>query len=88
MRCTHSVNAHRDPVRKGKLVNSFAVGDKVGWNTPNGLHTGTVLERRVDDFVLRQQVTASEAKPVYVVQSDTTGARAAHPPETLHRLAG
>lgn len=69
-------------------MDSFNTGDRVGWNTPQGMHTGTVLERREDDFMLpRQRMTASTEKPVYVVQADTTGERAAHPPETLQRLS-
>lgn len=69
-------------------MKQFSVGDRVAWNTPQGPHTGTVLERHDEDVTMpRQRMTASPAHPVYEVESDTTGGRAAHPPETLHRIS-
>jgi hypothetical protein len=68
-------------------MQSFEVGDKVRWRTPQGSHTGTVVERRSEEFHLaRQRFTASPDKPAYVVECDETGARAAHGPEALQRL--
>jgi hypothetical protein len=54
-------------------------GDRVAWNTPQGETTGRVVERRTSDFTFAgQQFRASEDEPAYVVESDKTGARAAH----------
>ena len=54
-------------------------GDRVAWNTPQGETTGKVVERRTADFRFDgQQFRASEDEPAYVVESDKTGARAAH----------
>lgn len=54
-------------------------GDRVAWNTPQGETTGKVVERRTADFTFAgQQFRASEDEPAYVVESDKTGARAAH----------
>jgi surface antigen len=65
-------------------MQSFEVGEKVCWRTPQGAHTGTVVERREDEFHLaRQRFTASRDKPAYVVECHETGARAAHAPEAL-----
>lgn len=54
-------------------------GDRVAWNTPQGETTGEIVERRTADFELDgQQFRASEDDPAYVVESEKTGARAAH----------
>ena len=54
-------------------------GDKVAWNTSQGETTGKVVERRTSDFQFDgQQFRASEDEPAYIVESDKTGARAAH----------
>lgn len=54
-------------------------GDRVAWNTPQGETTGKIVERRTTDFQFEgQQFRASEDDPAFVVESDKTGARAAH----------
>ena len=54
-------------------------GDLVAWNTPQGETTGRIVERRTQDFQLDgQQFRASQDEPAYIVESDKTGARAAH----------
>lgn len=59
-------------------------GDKVAWNTPQGETTGKVVERRTQDFRLEgQQFRASEEEPMFLVESDKTGARAAHKESAL-----
>ena len=68
-------------------MHQFSVGDTVAWETPQGTHEGTVVERHTAAFGFgRQQVTASEDKPVYVVARAEDGLRSIHMPETL-RLA-
>jgi len=54
-------------------------GDQVSWNTPQGETTGRIVERRTSDFQLDgQQFRASDDEPAFIVESDKTGARAAH----------
>jgi hypothetical protein len=61
-------------------------GDHVAWNTPQGETTGTIVERRTSDFQLDgQQFRASEDEPAFIVESDKTGARAAHKEDGLSK---
>jgi len=65
------------------------VGDKVSWDTSQGRTQGTIVEKKTTDFQLaNQKFTASEDSPKYVVQSDKTGAKAAHDPSALRALKG
>jgi hypothetical protein len=66
---------------------AFKRGDSVSWNTPRG-HTRGKVKRKLtsDTTVGGQKITASKHDPRYLVVSDTTGAEAAHRPETLKRL--
>lgn len=58
---------------------SFSSGDEVSWNTSQGSTHGTVRQKRVNDFEFEgQKFTASDDDPVYIVESDKTGAKAAH----------
>ena len=61
-------------------------GDRVAWNTPQGETTGRIVERRTSDFQLDgQQFRASGDDPAFIVESDKTGARAAHKEAGLTR---
>lgn len=65
----------------------FSIGQHVEWDTPQGSHQGTILERHADDFhFARQRFTASSDEPVYVVESHDTGATGAHRPQALRRV--
>ena len=64
------------------------VGDRVSWNTPQGRTQGTVVERRTADFTFAgQHFTASADDPKLIVESEKTGAKAAHAPSALRKLA-
>ena len=55
------------------------IGDKVSWDTSQGRTHGRIVERRTKDFQLaKQKFTASEDDPKFIVESDKTGAKAAH----------
>lgn len=55
------------------------VGDRVSWATSQGRTRGRVRERRDADFTFDgQHFTASSDDPAYIVESEKTGARAAH----------
>lgn len=54
-------------------------GDEVSWNTSQGTTLGTVVDTRVKDFTFDgQQFRASGEDPYYIVESEKTGATAAH----------
>ena len=69
----------------------FKKGDKVVWNTPQGVTAGRVVEKltsptRVGNSGQRgTKVAASEDDPRYLVESDRSGRVAAHRPESLER---
>ncbi len=66
---------------------SVGVGDRVSWNTPQGRTHGTVVEEKTADFQLAgQHFTASEDEPMFVVESEKSGNRAAHKPGALREL--
>jgi hypothetical protein len=61
-------------------------GDDVTWNTPQGETEGEVVERITSDTTIKDNdVKASEDNPKYIVESDKTGARAAHKPDALDK---
>lgn len=65
------------------------IGDKVSWDTPQGRTRGRIVAKKTTRFQLaKQQFTASEDEPKYIVESDKTGARAAHAPSALRALKG
>lgn len=61
-------------------------GDKVRWNTPQGMTHGTVKKRLTRPRrVARHQVRASPRHPEFLVQSEPSGKMAAHKPEALKK---
>lgn len=63
------------------------VGDRVSWDTSQGRTQGKIVEKKTKDFQLaKQQWRASEDEPMYVVESEKTGAKAAHEPSALKKL--
>ncbi|BDZ48290.1 hypothetical protein GCM10025867_05310 [Frondihabitans sucicola] len=70
------------------MAESLAVGDRVSWNTSQGRTHGVVKERKTSDFEFDgQSFTASRDEPAFVVESEKTGARAAHKGSALRKLA-
>jgi hypothetical protein len=68
------------------MARDLRAGDRVEWNTPQGTTQGTVVRRLTSrTHVEGHTVAASEDEPQYLVESATTGARAAHRPEALRR---
>jgi hypothetical protein len=61
-------------------------GDEVTWNTSQGETTGEVKDRITEDTAIKgYDVKASEDNPKYIVESDKTGAQAAHKPDALDK---
>ena len=70
-------------------MSTFTTGDHVSWNTPQGRTRGHVVERKTKDFEFAgQHFTASSDEPAFIVESEKTGAKAAHKATALRKLKG
>ena len=62
------------------------IGDRVSWGTSQGKTEGKIVDRKTKDFQLaKQHFKASEDEPKFIVESDKTGARAAHAESALDK---
>ena len=65
------------------------IGDRVSWDTPQGRTHGRIVDKKTKDFQLDgRQWRASEDEPKLVVESEKTGAKAAHEASALRVLKG
>jgi hypothetical protein len=65
-------------------MSSFSKGDKVSWNSSSGKVHGTIVKKLESDTTIGDHtVRASKESPQYLVESSSTGAHAAHKPESL-----
>ncbi|GGI05643.1 DUF2945 domain-containing protein [Egicoccus halophilus] len=65
----------------------FRQGDEVAWNHAQGESTGRVKQIHKERIEFEGQAfNGSEDDPVYIVESDDTGARAAHKQGALRRV--
>lgn len=63
---------------------AISKGSAVSWNTPQGRTHGTAVEKHTSSFQLDGQTfRASDDEPSWVVESHTSGARAAHKESSL-----
>lgn len=63
---------------------SIEKGDAVSWNTSQGTTHGKAVERRTEPFQHdKQKFNASDDEPYWIVESDKTGASAAHKESSL-----
>lgn len=61
-------------------------GDQVSWNTSQGTTHGKALEKRTTEFTFAgQKFKASDDEPYWIVESDKTGAKAAHKASSLDK---
>ena len=61
-------------------------GDRVEWNTSQGTTSGRVKKKLTSETdVEGHTAKASEDEPQYLVESDKTGAEAAHRPDALKK---
>jgi hypothetical protein len=68
------------------MTKDLKPGDKVAWNTSQGQTTGKVVRKATKPVTIKgHRAEASPDAPQYVVESDKTGARAAHKPEALKK---
>lgn len=69
------------------MTKELSTGDRVSWATSQGRTRGKIVEERTRDFQFEgQKFTASADEPAYIVESEKTGARAAHKGSALRRL--
>ncbi|SDH13796.1 hypervirulence associated TUDOR domain-containing protein [Microbacterium pygmaeum] len=70
------------------MTRDLAKGDRVSWNTSQGRTLGVIVEKKTKDFEFAdQKFTASSDEPAYIVESEKTGAHAAHKGGALRKLA-
>jgi hypothetical protein len=63
------------------------IGDRVSWDSPQGRTHGAIVDKKTKDFQLDgRQWRASEDEPKFVVESEKTGAKAAHEASALRVL--
>lgn len=68
------------------MADQLKAGDKVEWNSPQGKVQGKVKKKLTRPTQIKShKVSASPEKPEYLVQSDKTGAKAAHKPGSLKK---
>ncbi len=69
------------------MVEQFKKGDKVEWNSSGNTVEGTVEKKLTEPTDIKgHHVAASKDNPEYLVQSDKTGKKAAHKPESLNKV--
>jgi hypothetical protein len=65
---------------------TISKGDKVSWNTSQGSTHGQAIEKRVKQFTFADQTfNASADEPHWIVESEKTGAKAAHKESSLDK---
>lgn len=81
--------ASKSPAATKGKKKSFAKGEKVAWTSSQGTVKGKVVRKATHDMKIKDfKISASKADPKIVVQSDKTGAKAAHKPGSLRKLKG
>ena len=65
---------------------TLSKGTRVSWNTSQGPTRGTTVEKKTSPFQFEhQKFNASDDEPYWIVESEKTGARAAHKESTLEK---
>lgn len=63
---------------------AISKGSAVSWNTPQGTTHGKTVEKKTSSFQLDGQTfRASDDEPYWVVESEKSGAKAAHKESSL-----
>ena len=69
------------------MADEFKAGDKVQWNSPQGVVYGKVKKKLTSPTHIKgHEVAASKEHPEYLVVSDKTGAEAAHTADALKKI--
>lgn len=68
------------------MSDAFKKGDKVQWQSSQGTVHGTIKKKLTAPTDIKgHHVNASADAPQYLVESDKTGAEAAHKPDALKK---
>lgn len=68
------------------MTKDLKPGDAVAWNSRQGRIEGRVVGKQVTETSIKgHKVAASKDDPQFIVESEATGARAAHRPAALKR---
>ncbi|MGV9009422.1 DUF2945 domain-containing protein [Brevundimonas sp.] len=68
------------------IEKSFRTGDAVKWDHSQGTTQGKVVKKVTSPTRIKgHKVAASRDNPEYIVESDKTGAKAAHKPTELRK---
>lgn len=68
------------------MPKTFKAGDRVKWDHSQGTTTGKVVRKQTTPTKIKaHKIAASTDNPEYIVESDKTGAKAAHRPGELRR---
>ena len=66
------------------MASEIKPGDRVAWNTSQGRASGKVVKKLTSKMRIKGHTAkASKGEPQYLVESEKTGARAAHKPGEL-----
>ena len=69
------------------MTDTFRVGDKVQWQSPQGPAHGTIKKKLTSHTGIKgHEVAASPEHPEYLVVSEKTGAEAAHKATALKKV--
>jgi len=69
------------------MSDELKVGDEVEWNTSNGKTRGKVVQKLASGTDIKgHHVAANDDHPEFLVESDESGAQAAHRPESLRKI--
>jgi hypothetical protein len=69
-----------------KATKPPAKGSQVSWNTPQGETHGKIVEHRTSAFTFDgQKFNASDDEPYVIVESDKSGAKAAHKASSVRK---
>lgn len=70
------------------MSTDLSTGDRVSWNTSQGRTQGKIVEKKTKDFQFDgQKFMASADEPSYLIESEKSGARAAHKGSALRKLS-
>jgi hypothetical protein len=65
---------------------AISKGDQVSWKTSQGPTHGKAVEKRTKEFTFDgQKFKASDDEPYWIVESEKTGAKAAHKESSLSK---
>ena len=69
------------------MAKTLKTGDAVEWDSSGGHSKGKIVKKQTSPTKIKShEVKASKEVPQYIVQSDKTGAKAAHKAEALKKV--